>query len=171
MNDNMDTVTLRIAGNLLPDVPTMLNFPTLPRRRKSNRVRPTTPTFLSDWEPPVPTKPVVYSPVPTWKLLGIDFDCVIQETYHENIDWPNIIFLLAAYRLRNYGNFRHLVCRMVWLVEGVCGIYLDVLCKLWTKGSASINAWWWKKSPKMEDRRWKISEIVETSRVSQQLQP
>lgn len=55
----------RIAGNLLPEVPTMDSFPTLPRRRKSKRVKPTTPTFLSDPEAPPPTKPVVYSPVPT----------------------------------------------------------------------------------------------------------
>lgn len=54
-----------IAGNFRPDTPTMLNLPTLPRRRKSNMVSPTTPTFLSDPEAPPPTKPVVYSPVPT----------------------------------------------------------------------------------------------------------
>jgi hypothetical protein len=55
----------RMAGYLFPDVPTMLNFPTLPRRRRSNMVNPTTPTFLSDPDAPPPTKPVVYSPVPT----------------------------------------------------------------------------------------------------------
>jgi hypothetical protein len=32
----------------------------LPRRRRSKRVRPTTPTFLSLGEEPPPTKPVVY---------------------------------------------------------------------------------------------------------------
>ena len=55
----------RIAGNLPPDVPTMDSLPTLPRRRRSKRVNPTTPTFLSDFEAPPPTNPVVYSPVPT----------------------------------------------------------------------------------------------------------
>jgi hypothetical protein len=40
------------------------NLPTFPRRRRSNSVNPTTPTFLSDVEAPPPTKPVVYSPVP-----------------------------------------------------------------------------------------------------------
>lgn len=58
----------RIAGNLLPEVPTILSFPTLPRLLRSNMVKPTTPTFLSDPEAPPPTKPVVYSPVPTCVL-------------------------------------------------------------------------------------------------------
>jgi hypothetical protein len=54
----------------------MLNFPTFPRRRKSNMVRPTTPTFLSEPEAPPPTKPVVYSPVPTMRTLrGLDVPC------------------------------------------------------------------------------------------------
>lgn len=35
---------IRIAGNLDPFVPTILRSPTLPRRRRSKRVRPTTPT-------------------------------------------------------------------------------------------------------------------------------
>ena len=60
----------RIAGYLLPDVPTIDNFPTFPRRRRSNIVNPTTPTFLSDPEAPVPTKPVVYSPVPTMRTFN-----------------------------------------------------------------------------------------------------
>jgi hypothetical protein len=55
----------RIAGNLPPETPTMDRSPTLPRLRRSKRVNPTTPTFLSDLEAPPPTKPVVYSPVPT----------------------------------------------------------------------------------------------------------
>lgn len=38
-------VRLRIAGNLEPFVPTMLRSPTFPRRRRSNNVRPTTPTW------------------------------------------------------------------------------------------------------------------------------
>ena len=46
---------LRIPGNLRPDTPTMLRLPTLPRRRRSKRVRPTTPTFLSDVEAVPPT--------------------------------------------------------------------------------------------------------------------
>ena len=54
-----------MAGNLAPDVPTMLRFPTLPLRRRSNRVRATTPIFLSEPELLPCTKPVVYSPVPT----------------------------------------------------------------------------------------------------------
>lgn len=62
----------RIAGNLPPDVPTMDSLPTLPRLRRSNSVRPTTPTFLSDLEAPPPTNPVVYSPVPTWRAISID---------------------------------------------------------------------------------------------------
>jgi hypothetical protein len=57
-----------MAGYLLPVVPTMLNFPTFPLLLKSNIVSPTTPTFLSEPEPPPPTHPVVYSPVPTWNL-------------------------------------------------------------------------------------------------------
>lgn len=60
---------VRMAGNLVPLTPTMPSFSTLPRRRRSKRVRPTTPTFLSEAEPPVPTKPVVYSPVPIIKTL------------------------------------------------------------------------------------------------------
>lgn len=60
---------IRIAGNFPPDVPTMDNFPTFPRRRRSNSVNPTTPTFLSDPEAPPPTNPVVYSPVPTINTL------------------------------------------------------------------------------------------------------
>lgn len=46
---------LRIPGNLDPDTPTMLKSPTLPRRRKSKSVRPTTPTFLSEVEAVPPT--------------------------------------------------------------------------------------------------------------------
>lgn len=56
---------LLMAGNLVPLVPTIPKLPTLPLRRRSNSVRPTTPTFLSEPEAPPPTKPVVYSPVPT----------------------------------------------------------------------------------------------------------
>lgn len=61
----MNGVALRIAGYFCPDVPTIDSFPTFPLRRKSNIVKPTTPTFLSDPEAPPPTNPVVYSPVPT----------------------------------------------------------------------------------------------------------
>lgn len=61
---------LRMPANFLPDTPTMLRSPTLPRRRRSNMVRPTTPTFLSEPEAPPPTKPVVYSPVPTWIFVS-----------------------------------------------------------------------------------------------------
>ena len=61
---------LRIAGYFVPDVPTIERFPTLPRRRRSNIVRPTTPTFLSLPEAPPPTKPVVYSPVPTMRTFN-----------------------------------------------------------------------------------------------------
>ena len=56
---------LRMAGNLVPVVPHMLSLPTFPRLLRSNRVRATTPIFLSDPDIPPPTKPVVYSPVPT----------------------------------------------------------------------------------------------------------
>jgi len=56
-----------MAGYFPPDVPTMESFPTFPRRRRSNIVNPTTPTFLSEPEAPPPTNPVVYSPVPTIK--------------------------------------------------------------------------------------------------------
>jgi hypothetical protein len=61
---------IRIAGYFVPDVPTMESFPTFPRRRKSNIVKPTTPTFLSLPEAPPPTKPVVYSPVPTMRTFN-----------------------------------------------------------------------------------------------------
>lgn len=64
----------RIAGNLPPETPTIDSFPTLPRLRRSNSVRPTTPTFLSDLDAPPPTNPVVYSPVPTWEC------CQLSET-------------------------------------------------------------------------------------------
>lgn len=47
----------------------MERLPNLPRRRRSKRVRPTTPTFLSLPDAPPPTKPVVYSPVPTMQTL------------------------------------------------------------------------------------------------------
>ena len=64
---------VRIAGYFPPDVPTIDNFPTFPLRLKSNIVKPTTPTFLSDPEAPPPTKPVVYSPVPTIRTSrGLD---------------------------------------------------------------------------------------------------
>lgn len=62
-------IFLRIAGNLPPDAPTMDSWPTLPRRLRSNRVKATTPTFLSDAEALPPTKPVVYSPEPTWRMM------------------------------------------------------------------------------------------------------
>ena len=39
---------VRIAGDFVPDVPTILSFRALPLRRKSKRVRPTTPIFLSE---------------------------------------------------------------------------------------------------------------------------
>jgi hypothetical protein len=58
-----------MAGNFPPDVPTIDSFPTFPRRRRSNKVSPTTPTFLSDPDAPPPTNPVVYSPVPTIKTF------------------------------------------------------------------------------------------------------
>lgn len=58
---------IRMAGYFDPDVPTIDNFPTFPRRRRSNIVNPTTPTFLSEPEAPPPTNPVVYSPVPTMR--------------------------------------------------------------------------------------------------------
>jgi hypothetical protein len=64
-------VALRMPGNLRPETPTMLSLPTLPRRRRSKRVKPTTPTFLSEPEAAPPTKPVVYSPVPTCSTLAI----------------------------------------------------------------------------------------------------
>lgn len=54
-----------MAGNFFPLTPTMLSLLTFSRRRRSNKLRPTTPTFLSEPEAPVPTQPVVYSPVPT----------------------------------------------------------------------------------------------------------
>lgn len=63
---------LRIAGNFPPETPTMERFPTLPRLRRSNSVKPTTPTFLSDFEAPPPTNPVVYSPVPTCSLISLN---------------------------------------------------------------------------------------------------
>ena len=51
-------------------MPTIESFPTFPRRRRSKRVNPTTPTFLSEPEAPPPTKPVVYSPVPTMSTFN-----------------------------------------------------------------------------------------------------
>ena len=69
----------RIAGYFVPDVPTMESFPTFPRRRRSNIVRPTTPTFLSLPEAPPPTKPVVYSPVPTMRTFN-GLDVVLEGT-------------------------------------------------------------------------------------------
>jgi hypothetical protein len=63
-------VELRIAGYFDPVMPTIDSFPTFPRRRRSKSVSPTTPTFLSDPEAPVPTKPVVYSPVPTMRTFN-----------------------------------------------------------------------------------------------------
>lgn len=50
-------------------MPTIESLPTLPRRLRSNSVKPTTPTFLSLPDIPPPTKPVVYSPVPTMHTL------------------------------------------------------------------------------------------------------
>ena len=61
---------IRIAGYFVPLVPTMESCPTFPRRRRSNIVRPTTPTFLSLPEAPPPTNPVVYSPVPTMRTFN-----------------------------------------------------------------------------------------------------
>lgn len=62
----MDSNNALMAGNFGPDTPTMLRFPTFPRLRRSKSVRPTTPTFLSEPDAPPSTKPVVYSPVPTY---------------------------------------------------------------------------------------------------------
>ena len=65
-----------MAGYFDPDVPTIDSFPTFPRRRRSNIVNPTTPTFLSDPEAPPPTNPVVYSPVPTMRTSnGLEEAC------------------------------------------------------------------------------------------------
>lgn len=61
---------VRMAGNFEPEVPTILNLPTFPLRRRSNRVKPTTPTFLSEPDIPPLTKPVVYSPVPTFRIVS-----------------------------------------------------------------------------------------------------
>ena len=67
---------VRMAGYFDPEVPTIDSFPTFPRRRKSNIVKPTTPTFLSEPEAPPPTNPVVYSPVPTIRTSnGLDATC------------------------------------------------------------------------------------------------
>lgn len=63
---------VRMAGNFLPLTPAMARWPTLARRRRSKRVRPTTPTFLSEPEAPPPTKPVVYSPVPIYAMVSRD---------------------------------------------------------------------------------------------------
>ena len=59
-----------MAGNLVPETPAIERLETLPRRRRSKSTRATTPIFLSevDWAPP--TKPVVYSPVPTIRTDG-----------------------------------------------------------------------------------------------------
>jgi hypothetical protein len=66
----------------VPDVPTIDSFPTFPRRRRSNMVRPTTPTFLSDPEAPPPTNPVVYSPVPTIRTFnGAPWFCSLAEAW------------------------------------------------------------------------------------------
>jgi hypothetical protein len=71
-------VDLRIAGNFPPDVPTIDRSPTFPRRRRSNNESPTTPTFLSDPEAPPPTKPVVYSPVPTIRTFkGFSSEAIV----------------------------------------------------------------------------------------------
>lgn len=70
---------IRIAGNLFPVTPTIESFPTFPLRRRSNIVRPTTPTFLSDPEAPPPTKPVVYSPVPTMRTSRRGFSAVMMK--------------------------------------------------------------------------------------------
>jgi len=43
---------------------------TLPRRRRSKSTRATTPIFLSEVDCVPPTKPVVYSPVPTIRTDG-----------------------------------------------------------------------------------------------------
>ncbi len=61
--------TVWVMPHLLPDVPTIDNLPTFPRLRRSNSVKPTTPTFLSLPDIPPPTKPVVYSPVPTMQTF------------------------------------------------------------------------------------------------------
>ena len=59
-----------MAGNFLPETPAIERAPTLPLRRRSNMVKPTTPTFLSDVLAAPDTKPVVYSPVPTINTAG-----------------------------------------------------------------------------------------------------
>jgi hypothetical protein len=74
---------------IFPEVPTMLKFPTLPLLRKSNNVRPTTPTFLSDPDMPPPTKPVVYSPVPTYLGLA-DSHTSDVGPYHQNVQRSHI---------------------------------------------------------------------------------
>ena len=79
-----------MAGYFVPDVPTMLKLPTLPLRRKSNRVNPTTPTFLSEPDMSPPTKPVVYSPVPTWCGFSCGKETRDKLAYHENIGRSHI---------------------------------------------------------------------------------
>ena len=59
-----------MAGNLVPETPAMEREETLPRRRRSKSTRATTPIFLSEVDCPPPTKPVVYSPVPTIRTDG-----------------------------------------------------------------------------------------------------
>jgi hypothetical protein len=48
----------------------MLCWAVVPKDDENSRVKPTTPTFLSEVEAAPETKPVVYSPVPTIRTAG-----------------------------------------------------------------------------------------------------
>lgn len=64
----------------------MLSLPTFPLRRRSNNVKPTTPTFLSEPDIPPPTNPVVYSPVPTCHASGAGHSPRTRRTYHQHVE-------------------------------------------------------------------------------------
>jgi hypothetical protein len=110
----------RIAGNLPPETPTMESFPTFPRLRRSNRVKPTTPTFLSDLEAPPPTNPVVYSPVPTWRANQCWPAIELSFEYARRADACKTLhtWLLVACKQKKKGNRRECVQQDTALVRG-----------------------------------------------------
>lgn len=112
-----------MAGNLVPLTPTMPSWLTLPRLLRSKRVRPTTPTFLSEPEAPPPTKPVVYSPVPTWKTSALGAsDGQKHSTYHQYVEG------LHFGRLSGFNGYKRCMRR-----EGKFGDGEDEILKLESK--------------------------------------
>jgi len=84
-------------STVLTFTPHMPTRSTLDRRRKSNIVKATTPAPLSLSDFPPPTKPVVYSPVPTMRTLTLFSDMImIMMMINDNDDDDDYIAIVVA---------------------------------------------------------------------------